>query len=64
MNDVIRRAASPLHDPPAEFEGRPFFDETVTLLSSVRDHDFDTAGRIGLRIMRLRLTRISSILAR
>jgi hypothetical protein len=33
---------SALEDPPLELEGRPFFGETLTLLRSVRDHDFDT----------------------
>ena len=33
---------SPLDRPYPEFEGRPFFAETVELLRSVRDHDFAT----------------------
>lgn len=37
---------SPLDDPPAAFVGRPFFAETVTLLRSVRDHDFDTLAAL------------------
>ena len=37
---------SPLDDPPARFADTPFFDETVTLLRSVRDHDFDTLAAL------------------
>ncbi len=33
---------SPLELPHPEFEDKPFFGETVQLLRSVRDHDFDT----------------------
>ena len=33
---------SPLDHPPARFEGQPFFESTLTLLRSVRDHDIDT----------------------
>ncbi len=40
------RPRSPLDAPPAEFTGRPFYDETVTLLRSVRDHDFDTLAAL------------------
>lgn len=38
--------SSPLDRPPAQFADRPFFDETVTLLRSVRDHDFDTLAAL------------------
>lgn len=34
--------ASPLDRPYPDFESEPFFSETVELLRSVRDHDFDT----------------------
>ncbi len=33
---------SPLDRPYPEHESKPFFAETITLLRSVRDHDFDT----------------------
>ena len=33
---------SPLDGPHPDHEGRPFFEQTLTLLRSVRDHDFDT----------------------
>ena len=32
---------SPLDQPHPDYEDRPFFDQTLTLLRSVRDHDFD-----------------------
>jgi hypothetical protein len=35
-------ALSPLDEPHPHLAGSPFFAETVTLLRSVRDHDFDT----------------------
>ena len=35
-------ASSPLDQPYPEHEGKPFFGETLTLLRSVRDHDFET----------------------
>lgn len=35
-------ATSPLDHPPAHFEEQPFYGETLTLLRSVRDHDFET----------------------
>ncbi|MEL7208201.1 MAG: hypothetical protein AAGK32_08235 [Actinomycetota bacterium] len=37
---------SPLDAPPAEFADRPFFADTVALLRSVRDHDFDTLANL------------------
>jgi hypothetical protein len=37
---------SPLDRPSPEFEGRPFFDQTLTLLRSVRDHDFDSLAEL------------------
>ena len=33
---------SPLDQPHPDYEDRPFFDQTLTLLRCVRDHDFDT----------------------
>ncbi len=41
-----RSTPSPLDDPPAQFADRPFYAETVTLLRSVRDHDFDTLAAL------------------
>lgn len=35
-------ASSSLDKPPAEFAEEPFFEETLTLLRAVREHDFDT----------------------
>lgn len=46
MNSTAAPISSPLDDPPAEFAGRPFFSETVTLLRSVRDHDFETLAAL------------------
>jgi ketosteroid isomerase-like protein len=37
---------SPLETPPARFLDAPFFQETLTLLRSVRDHDFDTLAAL------------------
>jgi ketosteroid isomerase-like protein len=37
---------SPLDHPPDHLLDRPFFAETVTLLRSVRDHDFDTLAAL------------------
>lgn len=37
---------SPLDHPFPQFEDRPFFNETVALLRSVRDHDFDTLAAL------------------
>jgi ketosteroid isomerase-like protein len=37
---------SPLDRPPAELLDEPFFAETLTLLRSVRDHDFDTLAAL------------------
>ncbi len=39
---TIDIAPSPLDRPPARFAKRPFYAETLTLLRSVRDHDFET----------------------
>ncbi len=33
---------STLDGPHPDYDDRPFFDQTLTLLRSVRDHDFDT----------------------
>lgn len=33
---------SPLDTPLPEYQGQPFFAETLALLRAVRDHDFDT----------------------
>jgi ketosteroid isomerase-like protein len=38
--------SSPLDRPPAHLCDQPFFDETLTLLRSVRDHDFDTLAAL------------------
>lgn len=40
------RPSSPLDTPPGKFADTAFFDETVTLLRSVRDHDFDTLAAL------------------
>lgn len=45
-SDPAGTSASPLDSPPAEHVGKPFFAETLTLLRSVRDHDFDTLARL------------------
>ena len=37
---------SPLDNPPEELADVPFLEETVTLLRSVRDHDFDTLAAL------------------
>ena len=37
---------SPLDRPAPEFESRPFFAETCSLLRCVRDHDFDTLATL------------------
>jgi hypothetical protein len=42
MTDI----ASPLDRAYPEHENKPFFAETVTLLRSVRDHDFDTLAEL------------------
>jgi hypothetical protein len=47
MSDTaLDTAISPLEDPPAHLTDVPFFEETVTLLRSVRDHDFDTLAAL------------------
>jgi SnoaL-like domain len=38
--------SSMLDQPPAGLAGRPYFDETLTLLRSVRDHDFDALAAL------------------
>jgi ketosteroid isomerase-like protein len=43
---MIATTPSPLDSPPAAFLDRPFFAETLTLLRSVRDHDFDTLAAL------------------
>jgi ketosteroid isomerase-like protein len=37
---VAGRVESPLDEPPQQFAAEPFYGETLTLLRSVRDHDF------------------------
>lgn len=37
---------SPVDQPRSQFADTPFFEETVTLLRSVRDHDFDTLAAL------------------
>ena len=41
MNMSAPDLRSPLDQPHPDYEDRPFFDQTLTLLRSVRDHDFD-----------------------
>lgn len=43
---TTRPSPSPLDEPPARFAHAPFFADTVTLLRSVRDHDFDTLAAL------------------
>jgi hypothetical protein len=43
---VVPADVSPLDEPPQRFARRPFYDETVTLLRSVRDHDYDTLAAL------------------
>ncbi len=38
--------SSPLDHPPRQFADRPFYEPTITLLRSVRDHDFDTLSEL------------------
>jgi SnoaL-like domain len=45
-SEVVTAGHSPLDDPPAGFAGRPFLTETLTLLRSVRDHDYDTLAAL------------------
>lgn len=40
------RRPSGLDDPPASLAERPYFEQTLTLLRSVRDHDFDTLAAL------------------
>jgi len=42
----LRPSTSMLEDPPQQFSDSPFFSETLTLLRSVRDHDFDTLAAL------------------
>jgi len=37
---------SPLDGPHPDYDGRPYFEQTLTLLRSVRDHDFDTLSNL------------------
>lgn len=37
---------SPLDGPRPDFDGQPFLDQTLALLRSVRDHDFDTLAAL------------------
>ena len=47
MTDTaLDTTTSPLDNPPQELVDIPFFEETVTLLRSVRDHDFDTLAAL------------------
>ena len=39
---TLARSESPLDHPPLRFAHRPFYAETLTLLRSVRDHDFES----------------------
>jgi ketosteroid isomerase-like protein len=39
-------ANSSLDKPPAEFVEEPFFEETLTLLRAVREHDFETLANL------------------
>ncbi len=39
---TIARSESPLDYPPMRFSHRPFYAETLSLLRSVRDHDFES----------------------
>ncbi|HSM67655.1 MAG TPA: nuclear transport factor 2 family protein [Ilumatobacteraceae bacterium] len=43
---VPTTGTSPLDHPPVRFLAEPFFAETLTLLRSVRDHDFDTLAAL------------------
>lgn len=43
---VADRRPSTLDDPPADLAERPYFEQTLTLLRSVRDHDFDTLAEL------------------
>ena len=40
--NISLATVSPLDRPPTRFAKRPFYAETLTLLRSVRDHDFET----------------------
>lgn len=46
MNDTRLAPASPLERPYPEFDARPFFAETCSLLRCVRDHDFDALAAL------------------
>ena len=43
---ALDTSISPLDNPPQHLTEVPFFDQTVTLLKSVRDHDFDTLAAL------------------
>lgn len=43
---VIELTHSPLDKPPTRFAKRPFYAETISLLRSVRDQDFDTLSEL------------------
>lgn len=40
------RTISPLDIPPTQFDSEPFYGDTLTLLRSVRDHDFATLSHL------------------
>lgn len=46
MTTTLRPLPSPLDTPPDRFRAEPFFAETLTLLRSVRDHDFDSLAAL------------------
>ncbi|MEL6892838.1 MAG: nuclear transport factor 2 family protein, partial [Actinomycetota bacterium] len=43
---MIDTAPSPLDSPPSRYARRPFYAETLSLLRSVRDHDFETLANL------------------
>ena len=43
---MSRTAVSPLDEAQPEHDHKPFFEETLRLLRSVRDHDFDTLAAL------------------
>lgn len=44
--DATPATTSTLDRPPSRFAKRPFYAETLTLLRSVRDHDFETLAEL------------------
>ena len=46
MDERTRPSPLSLDDSSAAFAGQPFYDQTVTLLHSVRDHDFATLATL------------------